>query len=55
MQLKALINKPEINLVKGKLYEVDKVVVDSYRIKISMKQKGKFKYALVKDSEGVLV
>lgn len=55
MKLKALINKPEINLKKGQLYEIDEIIQDCYRIKVPMKQKGKFKYALVKDDEGVLV
>ncbi len=44
-----------IELKKGKVYEVDKVVVDSYRIKIPMKQKSKFRYALVKEDEGELI
>ena len=58
MQLKALITKPEINLEKGKLYEIadgEEIVQNCWKILIPMKQKGKFKYALVRDSEGVLV
>jgi len=31
------------------------IVGDSYKIKIPMKRKGKFKFALVKDEEGILV
>ena len=55
MKLKALINKPEIGFIKNSLYEVEEIVQDTYKIKIPMKQKGKFKYALIKDDEGVLV
>ena len=50
--IKSLITKPDINLVKGNLYEVVDIILDTYKIKIDMKQKGKFKYALVKDDEG---
>lgn len=44
-----------IELKKDQIYEVDSIIVDSYRIKIPMKQKGKFRYALVKDEEGELI
>jgi hypothetical protein len=44
-----------INLEKDKTYEVDSVVVDSYRIAVPMKRKGKFKYALVGDDEAQLL
>lgn len=56
--IKLLINKPEINLEKGKLYEIaedQEIVVDAYRIKIPKKQKGKFDYALIKEDEGELI
>ncbi len=55
--LKSLISKPEINLIKDKLYELadEEIVENCWKIKIPGKQKGKFRYALVKDSEGVLV
>ncbi len=46
---------PELTLGKDRVYEVDSVVGDCYRIKIPMVQKGKFKYALVGDDEGILV
>ncbi len=55
MTLKSLITKPEINLEKDKTYEVEDIIQDTYKIKIPKKQKGKFLYALVKDSEGVLL
>ncbi len=54
-KLKMLVNKPFIGVKEGEVFEVDKVVVDSYRIKVPMKQKGKFYYALIKDDEGELV
>ncbi len=57
MQLKSLINKPEINLEKDKLYEIaedQEIVVDSYKIKIPKKQRGKFDYALLKYDEAEL-
>ncbi len=56
--LKSLINKPEINLIKDNLYEIaedQEIVENCLRIKIPKKQQGKFNYALIKDSEGVLV
>ena len=58
MQLKSLINKPEINLVKGKLYEIapdQEIVENCWKIKIPMKQKDKFRYALIKEDEGILI
>lgn len=42
-------------LEKGKVYEAVETVGDKYKVVVPMKQKGKFRYALVKDSEGVLV
>jgi len=56
--LKALINKPEINLEEGKIYELDEeqpIIENVYKIKIPMKQKRKFRYALLKEDEGELV
>ena len=57
--LKMLVNKPIINLEKDKIYEIDEenpiVGNDSYKIKVPMKRAGKFKFALVKDDEGILV
>ncbi len=57
MKLKITKNILRGNLVlnEGEIYEVDKVVGDSYRIKIPMKRYKKFHYALIKDDEGVLV
>ena len=58
MNVKALINKPEINLEKGKLYEIaqdQEIVQNCWKIKIPKKQKDKFDYALVKDDEGELI
>lgn len=45
----------ELGIERGKTYEVDSVVVDSYRIAVPMKRQGKFKYALVGEDEGELV
>jgi len=58
MNLKMLINKPEINLEKDKTYEIDDeqpIVVDSYKIKVPMKRDGKFKFALVREDEAILI
>lgn len=58
MKLKALISKPEINLEKDKEYEIaedQEIVGDAWKIKIPMKQKNKFRYALIKEDEGELV
>lgn len=55
MNIKAIVNKPQINFIKDKLYEVEDVIIDTYKIKIPMKQKNKFRYALIKDDEGILV
>lgn len=55
MKIKSLINKPEIHLERGKLYEVEDVIQDCYKIKIPKKQKGKFDYALLSEDEGVLI
>ncbi len=55
MKLKALIDKPGINLEKDTFYEVEDIVEDEWKIKIPMKQKNKFRYALVKEDEGELV
>lgn len=45
MKLKALIDKPEINILKDKLYEVEDIIQGEWKIKVPMKQKGKFRYA----------
>lgn len=58
MKLKSFITKPEINLIKDKLYEIaedQEIVENCWKIKIPMKQKRKFQFALVKDSEGELI
>ncbi len=55
MKIKSLITKPEISLIKGNLYEVVDIILDTYKIKIDMKQKGKFRYALIKEDEGELI
>jgi hypothetical protein len=55
MKLKSLINKPDINLEKDKLYEVVDIVCDAYKIKIPKKRKGIFVYALINESEGELI
>lgn len=58
MKIKMLKNKwvlPKVILERGTTYEVDSVIVDSYRIKIPMKRQGKFKFALIGEDEGELV
>lgn len=45
----------ELLLEKDKEFDVDDVVVDTYRIKVPMNHRGKFRYALIKDDEGALV
>ena len=58
MKVKVLIDKSivkDVKLEMGKTYEVVDVVQDAYKVKLPMKQKGKFRYALIKDDEGVLV
>lgn len=58
MKLKMLMDKyitSDVYLERGKSYEIEDIIQDTYKIKIPMKQKGKFRYALVKDEEGVLV
>lgn len=45
----------DLDIYKDNVYEVEEIIVDSYKIKVPMKQKGKFRYALVKDDEGELV
>ncbi len=42
-------------LEKDAVYEVVDIVQDTYKVKVPMKQKGKFRYALVKDDEGELI
>lgn len=58
MKLKITTTTPrltELGIEKDKTYEVDSVVVDSYRIAVPMKRAGKFKYALIGEDEGKLV
>lgn len=61
MKLKILIGRrllpiaPYMELKEGETYEVDSIVQDCYRIRVPMKQRGKFRYALVEDGEGELV
>lgn len=49
------VQRGDIQLKKGETFEVEEVVIDAYKIKVPMKQKGKFRYALIKDDEGILV
>lgn len=58
MKLKIIVNNErlrELGIEKDKTYEVDSVVVDSYRIKVPMKRQGKFKYILIGEDAGELV
>lgn len=57
MKLKILTNitRGDLTLEKDKTYEVEEIVQDTYKIKVSMKQKGKFKYVLINDDEGELI
>lgn len=57
MKLKMIKNilRGGFALDEGETYEVDSVVVDSYKIKIPMRQKNRFKYVLVNEDEGELV
>lgn len=58
MKLKVTQETPrltELGIEKDTIYEVDSVVVDSYRIAAPMKRKGKFRYALIGETEGELV
>jgi len=57
MKLKMIKNilRGGFALDEGETYEVDSVVVDSYQIKVPMRQKNRFKYVLVSDDEGELV
>ena len=58
MKVKMLVSKPEINIEKDKIYEIDEenpiVGNDSYKIKVPMKRAGKFKFALVRENEAEL-
>lgn len=58
MNLKMLTDKqivPTVILQKGGIYQVLDIVVDSYKIAVPMKRKGKFKHVLVNEDEGELV
>lgn len=58
MKLKITQRTPrllELGISKDKTYEVDSVIVDSYRVKVPMKRAGTFNYALVGEYEGELV
>lgn len=58
MKLKILKETPrliELGIEKDKIYELDDVIIDSYKIAVPMKRKGKFKYVLVNEDEGELV
>lgn len=57
MNLKMLttVQRGNIELRKSQIFEVEKVVVDMYKIKVPKKQKNKFTYVLVNDDEGILV
>lgn len=48
----------ELGIEKDKIYEVDEdqsIVVDKWKILVSMKRKGKFRFALISEDEGELV
>lgn len=62
MKIKMLINKhiligpPTVmDLEKDNVYEVVDILQDTYKVVVPMKQKGKFRYALIKDEDGILV
>jgi len=57
MKLKIIKNilRGELAFDEGEIYEVDSVVVNSYRIKVPMKRQGKFKYVLIGEDEGELI
>lgn len=57
MRLKMLtdVQRGNIELKKGESFEVEDVIQDTYKIKVSKKQKNKFTYVLVNDGDGVLV
>lgn len=47
-----------LGIEKDKTYEIDEyqpIVWDEWKVKVIMKQKGKFRYALVNDEDGELV
>jgi len=44
-----------ISLEKDKLYEVENIILNTYKIKVPKKQKGRFQYVLVDENEGELV
>lgn len=57
-KLKILKETPrltELGIEKDKTYEVDSVVVDTYKILVPMKRQGKFKHVLINEDEGELV
>lgn len=57
MKLKVLtdVARGSIQLKKGDIFEVEDVVVDTYKIKIPKKQKNRFTYVLVNDNEAILL
>ena len=57
MKLKLLtdITRGDTIFIKDTVYEVEDIIQGEYKIKVPMKQKGKFRYALVKDNEAILV
>ncbi len=58
MRLKMFVNKlilPGLVLYEDGEYEVTDIIQDTYKIKVPKKQKGKFRYVLIKDDEGILV
>ncbi len=60
MKLKIRIEKQiaDIHLERGKEYELaedESIVHDCYKIKVPMKQAGKFRHVLVNENEGELV
>lgn len=48
----------KLGIEKGKVYEIDEdqpIVIDMYKIKIPKRQKGKFRFALISEDEGILI
>lgn len=55
LKLNQNITRGDIELKKDEVYKIADIVQKDYIIEIPMKQKGKFRYALVKNDEGILV
>ncbi len=55
IKIKSDIQRGNFILEKDTTYEIDGIVIDEWKVKVPMKQKGKFRYALIKDDEGELI